>query len=73
MWRNTTPTEYVKGIRAAHPKGSAACRSSAGLANSAELAKLATDAAKAGFLEVPLGREKEFLNDRPVREMSGIG
>jgi len=35
--------------------------------------KLATDAAKGvGFIEVPAGREKDFLNDRPVRELSGI-
>src|SRR5208283_1964714 len=46
----------------------------AGLANSAKLAKLATDAAKGfGFIEVPPGGEKEFLKDRPVRELSGIG
>ncbi len=45
----------------------------AGLANSAKLAKLATDAAKGvGFLEVPAGREKDFLKDRPVQELSGI-
>ena len=38
------------------------------------MAKLATDAAKGvGFLEVEAGREKEFLKDRPVEEMSGIG
>src|SRR6202012_4094481 len=46
---------------------------SAGLASSSRLAKLATDAAKPGFLEVRAGEEKEFLRDRPVREMSGIG
>jgi nucleotidyltransferase/DNA polymerase involved in DNA repair len=45
----------------------------AGLANSAKLAKLATDAAKGiGFLEVPTGQEKDFLKDRPVGELSGI-
>lgn len=46
---------------------------SAGLANSAWLAKLATDVAKPGFLEIPPGQEKEFLKDRPVHELSGIG
>ena len=44
------------------------------MGNSAKLAKLATDAAKGvGFLEVKAGQEKEFLKDRPVQEMSGIG
>jgi len=37
------------------------------------LAKLATDAAKPGFMEVAAGEEKGFLKDRPVRELSGIG
>ena len=46
---------------------------SAGLANSSRLAKLATDAAKPGFIEIPPGQEKEFLKDRSVRELSGIG
>jgi DNA polymerase-4 len=72
VWRSTTPENYVKEI----------CRRileevrlpvSAGLANSSRLAKLATDAAKPGFIEVPAGSEKEFLQDRSVRELSGIG
>lgn len=46
---------------------------SGGLANSRWLAKLATDAAKPGFLEVPPGAEKDFLARRNVRELSGIG
>jgi DNA polymerase-4 len=46
---------------------------SGGLASSSRLAKLATDAAKPGFMEVSAGQEKEFLKDRPVRELSGIG
>ena len=46
---------------------------SAGLANSSRLAKLATDAAKPGFLEIKPGEEKDFLRDRSVRELSGIG
>ena len=46
---------------------------SGGLANSRWLAKLATDAAKPGFLEVGAGAEKEFLAARNVRELSGIG
>ena len=73
VWRNTTPTDYVQGIRQRIRK-EVRLPLTAGLANSAKLAKLATDAAKGvGFLEVPAGQEKEFLKDRPVSEMSGIG
>jgi DNA polymerase-4 len=72
VWRNTTPTDYVQNIRKRILK-EVRLPVSAGLANSAKLAKLATDAAKpTGFLEVPPGREKDFLNDRPVQELSGI-
>jgi DNA polymerase-4 len=72
MWRNTTATDYVQGIRKRILKETR-LPVTAGLANSAKLAKLATDAAKGvGFLEVPPGREKDFLNDRPVQELSGI-
>jgi len=46
---------------------------SGGLANSRWLAKLATDAAKPGFLEVSAGTEKDFLSARDLRELSGIG
>jgi DNA polymerase-4 len=48
-------------------------RLSGGLADSRWLAKLATDAAKPGFLEVQGGTEKEFLAARNVRELSGVG
>ena len=73
VWRNTTSADYVQGIRA-RIKKETRLPVTAGLGNSAKLAKLATDAAKGvGFLEVPAGREKEFLKDRPVAEMSGIG
>ena len=72
VWRNTTPTDYVQGIRKRILK-EVRLPVTAGLANSAKLAKLATDAAKGvGFLEVPAGQEKDFLNDRPVQELSGI-
>jgi DNA polymerase-4 len=46
---------------------------SGGLANSRWLGKLATDAAKPGFLEVSAGMEKEYLAARNVRELSGVG
>ncbi len=72
VFRNTTPEKYVGEIseRITREVGIPV---SAGLGNSARLAKLATDAAKPGFLEVKPGEEKEFLRDRPVRELSGIG
>jgi nucleotidyltransferase/DNA polymerase involved in DNA repair len=72
VWRNTTPTDYVQDIRKRILK-EVRLPVTAGLANSAKLAKLATDAAKGvGFIEVPHGGEKDFLNDRPVQELSGI-
>ena len=71
VWRNTTPKLYVDGIRERIAKD-LNLPVSGGLANSARLAKLATDAGKPGFLEVPAGTEKEFLKERPVRELSGI-
>jgi DNA polymerase-4 len=46
---------------------------SGGLADSRWLAKLISDAAKPGFLEVSAGDEKNFLSARSVRELSGIG
>jgi len=72
VWRNTTPTDYVQNIRKRILK-EVRLPVTTGLGNSAKLAKLATDAAKgAGFIEVPAGGEKDFLNDRPVQELSGI-
>ncbi len=72
VWRNTTPEKYVGKIREQISR-EVKIPVSAGLANSSRLAKLATDAAKPGFIEVKPGMEAEFLRDRPVREMSGIG
>ena len=72
VWRNTTPQKYVEGI-CEHITREVKIPVSAGLGNSSRLAKLATDAAKPGFLEVKPGEEKEFLRDRSVRELSGIG
>ena len=73
VWRNTTAADYVQNIRQ-RIKKEVRLPVTAGLANSAKLAKLATDAAKGvGFLEVEAGQEKEFLKDRPVQELSGIG
>lgn len=72
VWRNTTPEAYVNGLRE-RIKLDVRLPVSAGLASSARLAKLATDAAKPGFIEVKEGAEKEFLKDRSVRDMSGLG
>lgn len=72
VWRNITPRDYVKEI-CDRIRAEIKIPVSAGLANSSRLAKLATDAAKPGFIEIPSGSEKEFLKDRSVREMSGIG
>ncbi|HSH92716.1 MAG TPA: DNA polymerase IV [Roseimicrobium sp.] len=71
VWRNTTPAGYVNEIRD-RIRRETRLPVSGGLGSSAKLAKLATDAGKPGFLEVPSGQEKEFLKDRPVRELSGI-
>lgn len=71
VWRNTTPADYVKAISQRISK-EVGIPVSAGLASSSRLAKLATDAAKPGFLEIRPGEEKEFLKDRSVRELSGI-
>ena len=72
VWRDTTPEKYVGEIRERISR-EVNLPVSAGLANSSRLAKLATDAAKPGFLEIKSGDEKEFLKDRNVRELSGLG
>lgn len=72
VWRDTTPEKYVKEI-CARILREVKLPVSAGLANSSRLAKLATDAAKPGFIEIKSGEEKEFLKDRCVRELSGLG
>lgn len=72
VWRNTTPENYVLEICERITR-EIKIPVSAGLANSSRLAKLATDAAKPGFIEIPPGGEKEFLRTRSVRDLSGIG
>jgi nucleotidyltransferase/DNA polymerase involved in DNA repair len=72
VFRNTTPEKYVREICERITR-EVKIPVSAGLANSSRLAKLATDAAKPGFIEIKPGGEKEFLRDRSVRELSGIG
>ena len=71
VWRHTTAEDYVNGIRQ-RIQTELRLPVSGGLGNSAKMAKLATDAGKPGFLEIKPGTEKEFLKDRPVRELSGI-
>ena len=70
--RNSSAADYVRGMCERITR-EVKIPVSAGLANSSRLAKLATDAAKPGFLEVKPGEEAEFLRDRSVRELSGIG
>jgi len=71
IWRHTTPADYVKEISGRILR-EVKLPVSAGLASSSRLAKLATDATKPGFIEIPSGQEKEFLKDRSVRELSGV-
>ena len=71
VWRDTTPMNYLRAI-GTRIRREVGLPVSGGLANSSRLAKLATDAAKPGFMEVESGAEKEFLHERPVRELSGI-
>ena len=71
VWRNTTAGDYVKEISERIWR-EVKIPVSAGLASSSRLAKLATDVAKPGFLEIKPGEEKDFLKDRSVRELSGI-
>ena len=71
VWRNTTPLAYITEIgKRIHKE--VGLPVSGGLASSSRLAKLATDAAKPGFIEIPAGQEAEFLKNRSVRELSGI-
>ena len=64
VWSNTTAADYVQNIRQ-RIKKEVRLPVTAGLGNSAKLAKLATDAAKGtGYLEVPAGQEKELLRGR---------
>ena len=71
VWRDTTSLDYIRQI-GERVRKETGLPVSGGLANSSRLAKLTTDAAKPGFLEVPEGQEKEFLKDRSVRELSGV-
>ena len=72
VWRDTTAADYVNGLRSRIHK-EVGVPVSAGLGRSAWMAKLATSAAKPGFVEVPPDCEKEFLADRHVSELAGVG
>lgn len=72
VWRDGMAGAYVAELRERILRD-VGIPVSAGLASSARLAKLATDAAKPGFLEIPPGEEKRFLAERSLRELSGIG
>ena len=73
VWRNTTPTDYVQGIRQTHFERSRVCRSRRDWQTPpSSPSSRPTPPRVSGFIEVPAGREKDFLNDRPVQELSGI-
>ena len=72
VWRDTTPANYVNGLRARIHK-EVGVPVSAGLGRSTWMAKLATSAAKPGFVEVPPDCEREFLAERHVSELAGVG
>ena len=72
VWRNTSAADYVKEI-CDRIWREVKIPVSAGLASSSRLAKLATDAAKPGFMEIKPGEEKDFLKGRSVHELSGLG
>ena len=61
VWRHTTAKNYVEEIRR-RIADEIKLPVSAGLASSARLAKLATDAGKPGFIEVLPGEEKEGIS-----------
>ena len=72
VWRTVTAADYVNGLRA-RIQDELQLPVSAGLGRSTWMAKLATSAAKPGFVEVPPDCEKEFLADRHVSELAGVG
>ena len=72
MWRDTTAADYVNGLRARIQRETG-LPVSAGLGRSTWMAKLATSAAKPGFVEVPPDCEREFLAERHVSELAGVG
>ena len=72
VWRTVTAADYVNGLRA-RIQDELQLPVSAGLGRSTWMAKLATSAAKPGFVEVPPDQEKEFLAERHVSELAGVG
>ena len=72
VWRDTTAADYVNGLRS-RIQNEVGLPVSAGLGRSTWMAKLATSAAKPGFVEVPPDCEREFLAERHVSELAGVG
>jgi len=72
VWKGSGPLPYVRQI-VERIWVEVKIPVSAGIGSSPLLAKLATDVAKPGILEVPSGQEKEFLEDKPVEGLSGVG
>jgi len=72
VWRKPSAADYVNRLREEIER-TVGVPVSAGLGGSMWAAKLATSAAKPGFCEIPPGREREFLADRPLSELAGCG
>ncbi|MBK27999.1 MAG: hypothetical protein CMO77_04120 [Verrucomicrobiales bacterium] len=72
VWRKRTAADYVNRLRAEIER-TIGVPVSAGLGASMWAAKLATSAVKPGFLEIPVGYEREFLSERPLSELAGCG
>ncbi len=72
VWRSPSAADYVNRLREEIER-TVGVPVSAGLGGSMWAAKLATSAAKPGFCEIPPGREREFLADRPLSELAGCG
>ena len=64
IWRNTTPADFMKSIGECVRKETG-LPVSGGLANSSRLAKLATDAAKPGFMEIVMPARKKLPLPEP--------
>jgi len=72
VWRARSAVDYVNRLRGEIER-TVGVPVSAGLGGSMWAAKLATGVGKPGFCEIPPGREREFLADRPLSELAGCG
>ena len=72
VWRKRIAGCYVNRLRSEIER-TIGVPVSAGLGSSMWAAKLATSAVKPGFLEIPVGCEREFLSERLLSELAGCG